>query len=287
MGCWGMGITQSDEFCEVYDRFLEEYDKGNPVVKIREEILSEYTGNFDENDGILHDVYFAIAKAEWMCAEQSDIILDKVQYIVDNNLNIEFYRELGAMESDLRLRKRNLQKFLSTLQTPRKAPRKRIASVNEQVPSLTKGAVFWYRAKTDVYGAVVLDIIEKHYLIAISEKLSKEPKDVDLILSAPVFSLSWFTLLLPQKRMHVVGNLKITDDYNGRAGLYVDKKIGLVYCENCSTEEDWKHEMQLNPDLNNHIKDYLIVSNVPSDFEHRDILENNINAMRKINGIKD
>ena len=35
------------------------------------------------------------------------------------------------------------------------------------------------------------------------------------------------------------------------------------------------------------IKDYLIVSNVPSDFEHRDILENNVNAMRKINGIKD
>ena len=42
MGCWGMGITQSDEFCEVYDRFLEEYDQGKTVVEITEKILSEY-----------------------------------------------------------------------------------------------------------------------------------------------------------------------------------------------------------------------------------------------------
>ena len=59
MGCWGMGITQSDEFCEVYDRFLEEYDQGKTVVEITEKILSEYLSEFDENDGVLHDVYIS------------------------------------------------------------------------------------------------------------------------------------------------------------------------------------------------------------------------------------
>ena len=107
MGCWGMGITQSDEFCEVYDRFLEEYDQGRAVAEIREGLLLEYLGECDEEDGVLHDVYFAIAKAEWMCAEQSKAILDKVRYIIDNDLNITFYRELGATKSDLQLRCKN------------------------------------------------------------------------------------------------------------------------------------------------------------------------------------
>ena len=34
MGAWGMGITQSDEFCEVYERFMEEYDEGKPYVRV-------------------------------------------------------------------------------------------------------------------------------------------------------------------------------------------------------------------------------------------------------------
>ena len=64
MGCWGMGMTQSDEFCEIYSRFMEEYDRGEDPIAIKKEILSEYLAQFDEEDGVLHDVYFAIAKAE-------------------------------------------------------------------------------------------------------------------------------------------------------------------------------------------------------------------------------
>lgn len=33
MGCWGMGLTQSDEFCNVYDQFMEEYD--HTKIRIR------------------------------------------------------------------------------------------------------------------------------------------------------------------------------------------------------------------------------------------------------------
>ena len=24
MGCWGMGMAQTDEFCEIYDKFMED-----------------------------------------------------------------------------------------------------------------------------------------------------------------------------------------------------------------------------------------------------------------------
>ena len=42
MGCWGMGITQSDEYCEVYERFMEEYDEGKPFSLITRDVLEEY-----------------------------------------------------------------------------------------------------------------------------------------------------------------------------------------------------------------------------------------------------
>ena len=40
MGCWGMGITQSDEYCEIYERFMEEYDEGKPLLYIKQDILN-------------------------------------------------------------------------------------------------------------------------------------------------------------------------------------------------------------------------------------------------------
>ena len=42
MGCWGMGITQSDEYCEIYERFMVEYDEGKPLAEIKQDILEEY-----------------------------------------------------------------------------------------------------------------------------------------------------------------------------------------------------------------------------------------------------
>ena len=111
MGCWGMGVNQSDEYCSVYERFMDEYDKGKPVREISKDILDEYLDEFSENDGVLHDVFFALGKAEWMCGGISDIILQRIIKIIANGENIAFLSELEASENDLKARKKNLQKF--------------------------------------------------------------------------------------------------------------------------------------------------------------------------------
>lgn len=153
MGCWGMGITQSDEFCETYDRFIEEYDAGKSVADIKKDILDEYLSEFGADDGILHDVYFAIGKAEWMCGGISDEILEKITHIVESGANIEFYRELEATEKDLKQRKKNLDSFLTTLKTPRGVTRKRKTAPEKYIPPVEapklpefqKGDVFAYK----------------------------------------------------------------------------------------------------------------------------------------------
>lgn len=152
MGCWGMGITQSDEYCEIYERFMEEYDKGKPLIDIKQDILEEYVEEFDENDGILHDVYFAIGKAEWMCGGISKDVFEKITYIINSGANIEFYRELEATEKDLKVRQKNLEKFLSAISIPRdkvkrrKIPTERyIKNDRDKLPKFKRGDVFAYK----------------------------------------------------------------------------------------------------------------------------------------------
>ena len=125
MGCWGMGLNQSDEYGEAYDRFMKRYNEGADVQTICEELLADYLKEFDQEDPILHDVYFALAKAGWMCCSPSEEILERVHRIIESGANLAFYRERGAGEKDLALRQKKLDAFWESLQTPREKPRKR------------------------------------------------------------------------------------------------------------------------------------------------------------------
>lgn len=151
MGSWGMGITQSDEYCDIYERFMEEYDEGKPMSDIKADILEEYLEEFDKNDGALHDVYFAIGKVEWMCGGISDVIFKIISDIIKFGKNIAFYKSLGVIESDLKLRQKNLEKFLTLLSTPREKTRKRKVPTEkytkvekEKLPDFNCGDVFAY-----------------------------------------------------------------------------------------------------------------------------------------------
>ena len=138
MGVWGMGLAQSDEFCEVYERFMEAYDEGVAVPEIEKAILDSCHAEFDDADGVMHNVYFALAKAEWMCCAPSERILRRVQEIIESGADLEFYRELGASPSDVSLRAKKLEQFWQTLQTPRKSARKRRPCGKSPFPSLRR-----------------------------------------------------------------------------------------------------------------------------------------------------
>ncbi|MBR6568670.1 MAG: hypothetical protein IKK60_08475 [Clostridia bacterium] len=276
MGVWGMGITQSDEYCEVYEKFMERYNEGDEASEITASILDEYHKVFDDNDGILHDVYFALAKAEWMCCEQSERVLLKVQQIIENGENIKFYRELEATEADLKLREKNLKSFFVSLKTPRKIAKKRTPVPKYDYAILEKGSLFWYQSKSTIYGALVLEKIENgyhtEYLIVLTQKLSKKPKISKEILEAEVYTFAWFSELLPTNRVHIIDQIEITGNYNGRAGIYVSDNIS--YCENTGTDSTWSHNSSnIIFSSNKNVKDLLIVENVPSDFKHQEYLK--------------
>ena len=151
MSCWGMGITQSDEYADVYDRFMEEYNEGKPLPDIKQDILEDYLIQFEGDDGVLHDVYFAIGKAEWMCGGISNDIFARILHIIKTGENIAFYRELEATESDLKLRQKNLNNFLSVLSVPRGKTKKRkiptekyVTTEKTMLPAFRCGDIFAY-----------------------------------------------------------------------------------------------------------------------------------------------
>jgi len=168
MGCWGMGLAQTDEFCEVYDDFMERYDEGKEPAEISEEILAEQHKEFDDNDGVMHDVYFALAKAEWMCGALSEKIFSRVKEIVESGANIEFYRELDATESDLKLRKKNLEKFLTTLATPREKPRarkkRRQPPPPKELPHVKAGECYRYKCGEGWRVVIILERYNSDFL---------------------------------------------------------------------------------------------------------------------------
>ena len=200
MGMWGFGITESDEFRKVYDRFMEQYDEGFDVSDITEVILDEYLADFDPDDGILHDVYFAIAKAQRQCGGIDPEILKKVTEIIESDSNIEFLRGLGSDEAGLKQRKRNLKSFLKTLNTPCKTARKRkgeaapaekpskVAS-GKNLPELKVGGCYIFKYGENYRSFIVLECLEgkdevNSVLCAINYEHYSEVPDFETVKSA-------------------------------------------------------------------------------------------------------
>ena len=283
MGVWGMGIAQSDEYCEIYEDFMERYDEGVPVPEITDSILKSYLEEFDPADGVLHDVYFALAKGQWMTGGLSEELLAKVCDIVDGGANLDFYRELGAMERDLKARQRNLEKFRESLRTPRATPRKRKKAARVTRARAERGEVMWYRSRGRVFGAVVLENIrDEVYFVALSQELPREPKTMDAVLDAQIYDATWFGSLLPEKRLHRLGRVAVTGSYNGRGGLYYSETV--QFCESAGIEAEWEQNLLRRMYPDNVMRDLLDSALIPDTFRHEDALRQRIEMARALYG---
>ncbi len=219
MGCWGMGLTQSDEFCEFYEKFMELYDAGMDIAEIPNELLQEYNREFEPDDGVFHDAYFAIAKAQWMCGGVQPEIMQKVSEIISSGANIDFLRELEASESDLKQRQRNLEKFLTQLQTPRPTVRKRRPPAKpRELPSMEPGDVFSFKA--DKGSGLFICLGQQHLPnsmqwtsipVCILRRKYEKSLAFDDLLDEPVGFVCSFTAkgFPPNSKMNRIGKIKL------------------------------------------------------------------------------
>jgi len=226
-----MGVQQSDQYCEVYDKFMDQYDQGKSVSEITKDILSHFSKEFNEDDGIMHDVYFALAKAEWMCCEQSQTVLNRVGTIISNDLNLGFYRELGSTESDLTLRRKKLNQFWTSLQNPKPGPRRRCPPPKErELPSVSTGDCLAYKFEDGFRIAIILDRYKRQgwkeqvLVCVLKEKYSSF--DIEYLDESVGYVNAHFAdEFLPKSKIKKISKLVLPE--NSAAQFFGPTKIGM------------------------------------------------------------
>ena len=259
MAFWGMDLNQSDEFCEIYDEYLDLYDIGLEPGKITQQILQRY-----QNKTISHNTLFALAKAEWSLGFRSEDVYARVNEIIDSGENISYYRSLGFSEQEINERVEKLISFQNLLLSTPKVPRKRRISSHNRIKRLPKGTVSFYECNDGYYGFVVLDAVYEGRLIAVTERLFTAPQSIEEILNSAVYTAIWLLLRNSPKGNHDIGIIESKGSYNGRAGLFLCKPISFGI--NFSFSLDECHNRGLLRFSNKKVKDMLDVSNVPIKF---------------------
>ena len=251
MGRWGMGISSSDVCADVKDEFFTLYYKGVAVKDIEKAIMDYYKAEecyADENDGIWHDVYFALCDCEWSCDKLSSWILEKVEKVIATGAAVEYFKELAAQERDLKQWSKNLQKFLERLKNVN--PKPLLQKIKKPyVPLLEAGDVFVWKVGT-VYRAGIVLYRYGHsgerdkwcfdYCIAISVLQSDIILTVEEIVNAKAYKTAWYAAwngMLTKKQIQKIGNIKgeIKNNYRSSFGATISNKVYSV--KHCGIED--------------------------------------------------
>ena len=108
-----------------------------------------------------------------------------------------------------------------------------------------KGNVYWYKSKGKVYCCAVLEITNRNdYLIAISGEIKADTKSItrSIAIESDLYTIAWFnefTLLSP-RRYHMIFQEGLVDNYNNRAGIWINDKKYIN--QNPGDNSIWQHE---------------------------------------------
>lgn len=238
MGRWGMGISSSDEFADVVDEYFELfYYTTKPLAEIEAEILQNYKeeySDFEPDDGVWHDVYFALADCGWKCGYIGENVISRVDEIISKNLDIEYMKGLDAASDDLKMRAKVLDKFLIKIKSKNEKPVQRKLKLPFINPFKT-GDVFAYKYKGFYYGGVVLQVRDinpentplykksYNYCIVIADLHSARLPAASEIINSEIRFAEWLTNgSLPKKGFTVIDNIadRISKDYIGYLSSY-------------------------------------------------------------------
>jgi hypothetical protein len=152
MGAWGTGVLSDDTTRDIYDSYLDLFNRGGSPTDIRERLSEQFAEILgDKDEGPLF--WIAIAKAQWDCGQLEPISLSNVRQIVTEELGLDLWADAG--ESLLRRRKTVLRQFLSTIETPNARPRTPRQAIKRK-PIFNPGDCLAVRQQDGDWGAALV-----------------------------------------------------------------------------------------------------------------------------------
>jgi hypothetical protein len=152
MGAWGTGVLSDDTVRDVYDSYLDLFNRGNPPELIRQKLLEDFEESMgDSTDGPL--IWLGIAKAQWDCDQLEPLVLQRVREIVSEGLGLDLWAEQG--ERLLQRRRTILGQFLARLGTRNPRQRKPRKAVKRKAV-FQPGDCLEVRLKDGDWGAILV-----------------------------------------------------------------------------------------------------------------------------------
>ncbi len=274
MSSWGTGVSQSDEFADIYEDFFEAYTGDADPFDIQKKIWKEYTEEFPEEKDtpILYTVRYALAQCLWECGKRDEALWEEIDEIIHSGKELRFWGALSEQNPKLqRQRQRSLEQFWTKINSEPKRIRKPKKNTEKRLPTLHKGNVFAYAVPEGGFrAAVVFDFVWNSFLFAVTDAVFPEVPSLETVWDSQTSLVFWGDqrAAIPKKNRIPIGTYSISGDYNGRAGLlYTEKIVGCTSVADRSyffASETAKADMGRNRIKTYQMKELLDPKRLPS-----------------------
>lgn len=255
MGAWGTAISSNDDYADVYEDIMDEFNKGIPIETVINKVIEKYENEFEDDEDSLHNLYFAAAFAAWECGMQNVKLYNNVKEIIESGSDIKCWRELGASNQDLKKREKALLSFLTKLSTPKEKPKKP-KQIKFKPALFEKGDVLSILLDDGSYtGAVVLENLKEseefgtNFIVKAFMNNYEKPT-ISEILKSNVYDFAWYIGVNYNKyikRIEKIGKVLIEFEYDSSGPSTTHS--GWVTLVSSNNENRYKFEE--NKDIKN------------------------------------
>lgn len=154
MGTWGTAIKDNDTYADVYADFFERYNQGDQPGDISKHILNN-NQDIVEIDAEKHNLWFALALAQWETKSLDPDVLNRVENIISSGADLQVWLDSGASEMDIASRRTALEKFLEKLKSD-KAKAKARKHLTVKAPIFSTGDCLVFKLKNGNYGGAIV-----------------------------------------------------------------------------------------------------------------------------------
>ena len=158
MGTWGAKLINDDFTLDIISEFFELFDNGEDPKDIRTKLKSSYADSIEDDDEG-HLFWFALAKAQWDIGFLDKDILEKVEDIVNSDIDTKKWIELDGENPEKR--QKLIKEFAKEIKTPRIKPRKIKRKILRSSP-FEAGDVVVFQTSNGNYGSFVVLTAEKN-----------------------------------------------------------------------------------------------------------------------------
>lgn len=189
MGTWSTAISGNDQYQEVYYAFKEIYSDYDgkkwlyEIPEIKTKLLEQFSFELN-NEDIVAEVWFALAKAFWDYGIGDDFAFKKTKQIVESGSNLKTWARLEANAKDISKRKKALDEFLTKISQKNLKPVKR-QKIRRYMPPFFVGDIITFCGPDgNYYGAVITsafhDTDGKNIIVLLNYCNIKKPSASDL-----------------------------------------------------------------------------------------------------------